>query len=62
MATTAIEVGTRSPKTTWGDQAVKHDKFLAALPAVIFEAVSQLAQEHGVTLRSVQVIERRKAR
>lgn len=54
MARVAIEVGTRSQ-----GYAPNHDKFQRALPAVVFEAVSALALEHGVVLRSIQVIERK---
>ena len=59
MATTAVEISNRSPRENWGEAAQRERRFQAELPAVIFEAVSQLAREHGVVLRSVQVIERK---
>lgn len=55
MATTAIEVSTRERQSNW--QGLR--EFDKQLPAVIFAAVSELAQEHGVVLRSLTVIERK---
>jgi hypothetical protein len=56
MATVAIEIGVRDRAgRSWNSE----QNFKRELPAVIFEAVSKLALEHGVVLRTVQVIERK---